>query len=73
MADANKVKPPIGIGSKYIEMVFDADGTTKIEAHGFTDGTCRAATKSVEDALGRVQKRTVKNQACAKQTVKARK
>lgn len=70
---ADKIKPPLGIGAKYIEMVFDDAGSTKIEAHGFTDGTCRAATKSLEDALGRVQKRTVKNQVCAKQTVKARK
>lgn len=37
---------------KMITIEVDKKGKAKIEAHGFDDNTCLAATKSVEDALG---------------------
>ncbi len=37
---------------KMITVEVDKKGKTKIEAHGFEDNTCLAATKSVEEALG---------------------
>lgn len=37
---------------KMITVDVGPDGKTKIEAHGFEDNTCLAATKSIEEALG---------------------
>ena len=44
--------------------VIDEAGVPTIEAHGYTDGTCRAATKEIEEALGIVEKRKIKSQTC---------
>jgi hypothetical protein len=38
----------------------DKEGNTKIEAQGFDNNECLKATKSVEEALGKVGKRTMK-------------
>lgn len=48
---------------KMITIDFRKDGTSKIEAHGFEDSSCLAATKSVEDVLGAVGKRNLKPEA----------
>jgi len=36
-------------------------GQSSIEAFGFTGGECLKATKSIEEALGKVDKRTMKS------------
>lgn len=46
------------------EIIFTIDpetGDTTVEAFGFKDGTCRAATEGFEKALGVVKSRTMKN------------
>jgi len=45
---------------KKIVMTFGKDGTTKIEAFGFSGAACLAATKDLEEALGAVEKRDKK-------------
>lgn len=45
---------------KMITVTVDKTGQAKIEAHGFADNTCLAATKSIEEALGKVDKRDLK-------------
>jgi hypothetical protein len=43
---------------KYIEVEITDDGEVKIEAKGFTDGACLAATKEIEEAIGKTVKDT---------------
>lgn len=60
---------------KEIIITFEANGDTKIEAFGFTGTECLKATKSLEEALGKVGDRTMKagggDKLQQKQTVKA--
>ena len=44
-----------------IIVVVDASGDSKVEAFGFSGGDCLAATKSIEEALGKAGKRTMKS------------
>jgi hypothetical protein len=37
---------------KTIEITVDPRGRTKVETHGFTGGSCREATRFIEEALG---------------------
>ncbi len=56
---------PSHIGGRYIHVEVDKVGETKIEAHGFTGGTCKQATKPLEDALGAKDvNRVVKSADC---------
>lgn len=48
---------------KKIEIKIDAAGEVKIEAIGYTDGSCLAATKAIEDALGVAGERVRKAEA----------
>lgn len=41
---------------KTIDIVVSPQGEVKVEANGFTDGTCFAATKEIEAAIGKVTK-----------------
>lgn len=45
---------------KSIEIDVSPSGEVKIDAKGFTDGTCFAATKEIEQAIGKVSKDTKK-------------
>ena len=45
---------------KKIVITFDEQGGSSIEAFGFTGGECLKATKSIEEALGKAGKRTMK-------------
>jgi hypothetical protein len=38
---------------KIIEIVVDSQGRTKVETKGFTGGSCREASRFIEEALGR--------------------
>lgn len=63
---------PAHIGGKYVEVIIDKGGATKIEAHGFTGGACKAATKPLEDRLGAHENdRVIKNPDCEAQRVQA--
>jgi hypothetical protein len=55
---------------KEIVVTIDQNGDTKIEAFGFTGGDCLRATKSIEEALGKVGKRTMKSGGGDSATVK---
>jgi hypothetical protein len=61
--------------AKFITITEDIEeGSVVIEAHGFTDGSCRDATRPYEE-LFTVVDRKLKAEACApaaKPTVKAR-
>jgi hypothetical protein len=48
---------------KKIIVTIAKDGGTKIEASGFSDNTCLAETKSLEEALGVAGSRTKKPEA----------
>jgi len=39
---------------KRIEVLIARDGTVKIIAHGYSGPACEQATKSLEDAMGKV-------------------
>lgn len=52
--------------SKKIVVEFDEEGQAKIEAFGFTGTACEAATKFIEEALGKVDSRTKKKEYNAK-------
>ncbi len=54
------------LSEKMITIDVDKKGGSKIEAHGFSDGSCLKATKSLEEALGAVQERELKPEANAK-------
>lgn len=58
---------------KSITIEIDEEGNTKVEADGYTDGSCRTATEPFEKALGAVEERKMKiGGACAvKERVKA--
>lgn len=59
------------MAKKYIDFVIDDDGSVEIEAVGFTDNTCREATKSFEE-LGKVNSRKMKTEkASSKNTIRA--
>ena len=60
---------------KKIVITFDTQGGSEIEAFGFSGGECLKATKSFEDALGKVTSRKMKSDhemVTEKQTVSAR-
>ena len=46
-----------------IQVDVSPDGSLRIEAHGFTGTSCRAATAPVEKALGAVRSRRMKTEA----------
>jgi hypothetical protein len=48
---------------KKLVITFETDGNNTIEAFGFTGGECLKATKSLEEALGKVGSRTMKSEA----------
>lgn len=63
---------PAHIGGKYVEVIIGKAGATTIEAHGFTGGACKAATKPLEDRLGANESdRVIKATECEQQKVKA--
>lgn len=45
---------------KQLKVKIALDGSTEVEALGFTGTSCKAATKPIEEALGQVQKSTAK-------------
>jgi hypothetical protein len=45
---------------KKIVVTFEPNGDTSVEAFGFSGGDCLKATKSIEDALGKVEGRVMK-------------
>jgi hypothetical protein len=45
---------------KSIEVTVSKKGEVKVEAKGYDDGGCLKATQSVEEALGKLKKRTNK-------------
>jgi hypothetical protein len=45
---------------KHIEVDVSPQGDVKIEAHGFTGGACLAATKEIEEAIGKLDSRKMK-------------
>ena len=47
-----------------IVVTIDQDGNPSIEAFGFTNGACRKETAEIEEALGTVTKRKVKDPHC---------
>jgi hypothetical protein len=47
-------------------------GATRIETHGFTGGTCRAASEFLEQALGRVERETLTSEFYSAQTESTR-
>ena len=38
---------------KFIEVIVNSDGTTRVETRGFTGGQCQEASRFLETALGR--------------------
>lgn len=48
---------------KKIVVTFDKKGGSKIEAFGFTGGACLAATKDIEEAIGKAEGRKMKTSA----------
>ena len=48
------------MAEKTIEITVDEHGQVKIEASGFAGGACLKETASIEEALGKVSKRTSK-------------
>lgn len=50
----------MALSEKKIVIDIDKKGGSKIEAFGFPDNTCLAATKSVEEALGIVADKELK-------------
>lgn len=44
-----------------ITIEIDEEGNTTIEAHGYKDGACLAATQELEEALGQVTDREMKD------------
>jgi hypothetical protein len=46
---------------KKIVVTFDTHGDSKVEAFGFSGGACLAATKSIEEAIGKASGRTMKS------------
>lgn len=48
---------------KTIEVTIEKDGKLKIEASGFSGGACLKETESLEQALGKVEKRSMKSEA----------
>lgn len=45
---------------KKIKITVDRDGNATVEAFGFKGRSCLAATKAIEDALGKVKSRKEK-------------
>lgn len=50
----------MALSEKMIVIEIDRTGASKIEAFGFADNTCLAATKTVEEALGIVGDKKLK-------------
>jgi hypothetical protein len=44
-----------------IVVTFDTVGNSSVEAFGFTGGACLLATKTIEEAIGKVGNRTRKS------------
>lgn len=44
-----------------IEVTFDSQGNSSIEAFGFTGSACLSATKSIEEAIGKIEHRAEKH------------
>lgn len=53
------------------EIIIDIDetGNVKVEGKGFRDGDCLKLTKDIEDALGTIEKRSLKPEARVAKTV----
>ncbi len=51
----------MAITKKEIVVKTDKDGNVSIEAFGFSDGECKKATKEIEEAVGGVQSRKMKD------------
>jgi len=51
----------MAITKKEILVKTDKDGNVSIEAFGFADGECKKATKEIENALGVVSSRKMKD------------
>ena len=47
---------------KTIEITIAADGSTKVEANGFTGSSCREASKFIRDALGKSRDEKLKSE-----------
>ena len=47
---------------KTIEITVATDGTTKVEANGFTGSSCREASKFIRDALGKSRDEKLKSE-----------
>lgn len=45
---------------KTIEVDVSPQGDVKIEATGFVGGACLAATREIEEAIGKIEKRKMK-------------
>ncbi len=45
---------------KKIVVTFDKKGGSRVEAFGFTGAACLAATKDIEDAIGKTEGRKMK-------------
>lgn len=56
-------------GEKFIKVTVDKQGNTVIEAVGYPDGSCLKATENLEQALGKVQKRSLKMEASKTPTI----
>jgi hypothetical protein len=50
-------------GLKQITVIIDKQGGSTIEASGFTGDSCLKATRSLEEALGKVSDREMKPEA----------
>lgn len=60
---------------KQVVYTIEEDGTVTIDAQGFTNEECQAATKATEEALGTVQsrrKKTVLSPVASKNVAKVR-
>lgn len=53
---------------KQIKVTIDLDGTSKVEAIGFTGTSCKQATGAIEKALGKVTKTVAKPEQFTKGT-----
>jgi hypothetical protein len=54
---------------KQIKIVIAPDGSPTVEALGFGNSSCKAATKTIEDALGKVESQVLKPEAHVPATV----
>ncbi len=57
---------------KEIEITIDEDGSSSVEAFGYTDNTCKAATREIEEALGAVTSRKEKDHGVVTEKAKVK-